>query len=336
MRYVSSMEACWRLFNFVMHDRSHSIYRMVAHLPNQQNIVLAENNPDSINQEMIDRLGNKLTMLTGWFLLNQKDVNARQYLYSEIGNYYVWNKLKRSWTPRQKGADKILSRIYNVNPRCGELYFLRVLLLHVPGATSFEFLRTYNDQVFDTFKEACLARGLLADDQEWYRAMDQASKYQMPRQLRLLFVNIITSQTVNNTHDLFDRYKQQMWEDIAKKRNITNRNELEQLLLAYLERLLHLFNTNLTEKGLPEANPQIVQTLIMLNELEIRTSRFTTEEHAQFFRQRDGTLNPEQQIIFDTIIKAIEDMDQNLETRSRCFFVNGLGGSGKTYTFEVQ
>ena len=41
------------------------------------------------------------------------------------------------------------------------------------------------------FTDACLASGLIEDDEEWYRAMNEADVYMMPRQLRKLFARIL-------------------------------------------------------------------------------------------------------------------------------------------------
>jgi hypothetical protein len=49
-----------------------------------------------------------------------------------------------------------------------------MLLLLVKGTQSYKDLRTYNDVIFPSFKEACAARGLLGDDREWYNAFDEA------------------------------------------------------------------------------------------------------------------------------------------------------------------
>ena len=54
--------------------------------------------------------------------------------------------------------------MYNVNPSEGERYYLRILLCHIRGPTSFIDLRTYNGVVY---KDAATARGLLEDDKEW-------------------------------------------------------------------------------------------------------------------------------------------------------------------------
>jgi len=50
--------------------------------------------------------------------------------------------------------------MYSVHPSAGERFFLRLLLIAVPGPTSFEDLRTHDGIVHPTFRDACIARGL--------------------------------------------------------------------------------------------------------------------------------------------------------------------------------
>ena len=35
---------------------------------------------------------------------------------------------------------------------------------HIPGAPSFDYLKTYEGNILGSFREACIARGLLDDD----------------------------------------------------------------------------------------------------------------------------------------------------------------------------
>jgi len=56
--------------------------------------------------------------------------------------------------------------MYFVLPSKREQFFLRLLLTIFKDKKSWEHLRTWNGQVFATFKEACMARGLLEDDHE--------------------------------------------------------------------------------------------------------------------------------------------------------------------------
>ena len=51
-------------------------------------------------------------------------------------------------------------------PSKGEQFFLRLLLTIFKDGKSWEHLRTWNGQVFATFKEVCMARELLENDYE--------------------------------------------------------------------------------------------------------------------------------------------------------------------------
>nr|GEV00078.1 ATP-dependent DNA helicase PIF7-like [Tanacetum cinerariifolium] len=73
------------------------------------------------------------------------------------------------------------------NPKCGSLKNKGNAL----GPKSFEELLMVNKRVCATFKEACFAYGLLFDDREWTRAIQEESLYALGPQLRDLFVTIL-------------------------------------------------------------------------------------------------------------------------------------------------
>jgi hypothetical protein len=52
----------------------------------------------------------------------------------------------------------------SANPAEEERYYLRVLLNHVVGTTSFECLRTMDGKLLPTFREATKRRGLVEED----------------------------------------------------------------------------------------------------------------------------------------------------------------------------
>jgi len=78
----------------------------------------------------------------------------------------------------------------------GERYYLRLLLLNIPGVESFDDLKTVNNQLCTTFKEVTTLRNLLSDDTEWVNALRDATDYQMPYQLRRLEIN--NMERINN------------------------------------------------------------------------------------------------------------------------------------------
>jgi len=128
-RYVSAIEAMHHLFEFMRHGKSHFMIRLCIHLENRQMVVFQEGQ----EQEALDAAQDRDTMLTAWFKLNASDPNANGLLYSEIPFNYVFDDHAHLWKPRKAGGDKILSRIYSISPRMKELFYLRILLLHIKG-----------------------------------------------------------------------------------------------------------------------------------------------------------------------------------------------------------
>jgi hypothetical protein len=57
-----------------------------------------------------------------------------------------------------------IGHMYYAHPTSSEHYYLQMLLNCVKGATSYEHLRTVDGIEHDTFKDACIAMGLLVDE----------------------------------------------------------------------------------------------------------------------------------------------------------------------------
>ncbi len=121
-----------------------------------------------------------------WFLANEQFPNARRISCTHFPKYFLSHKGRRIWTPKAKyrkrgsgGAnyefskvfEKFVGRMFNISPREGERYFLRILLLNKTGATSSAHIRTHEGVQYSTFREACCAMGLLSDDAEWIRCI---------------------------------------------------------------------------------------------------------------------------------------------------------------------
>ena len=68
----------------------------------------------------------------------------------------MFNKTHKRWDQRKQGGDKIISRMYSVSPKEGERFYLRMLLLHVPGARNYDDLKTINGVTVETFHDACV------------------------------------------------------------------------------------------------------------------------------------------------------------------------------------
>ncbi len=62
------------------------------------------------------------------------------------------------------GSSLSVGRMQFAFPQDTERDYLRLILLHVSGVTSFKDLRTVNNQFFSTYKETAIALGLVEDD----------------------------------------------------------------------------------------------------------------------------------------------------------------------------
>ncbi len=73
---------------------------------------------------------------------------------------------------RKKGF--AISRMYYAHLTSCEHYYLRMLLNYVKGATCYKHLQIVDGTKHNTFKDACIAMGLLVDDNEWHQALEEA------------------------------------------------------------------------------------------------------------------------------------------------------------------
>ncbi|KAL6419264.1 hypothetical protein ACFW04_013994 [Cataglyphis niger] len=180
-RYVGPVEASWRVLGKKLQAKNYTIMRLPVHLSNEQNIIIKNKNiEDAITSAL-----NQVIMLIDYFSLNLRDEEAKQYLYIEIPCYYTFKKEKINgrnvsrWIKR-KSHYNCIGQIYSVSPAQTKLYHLRLLLLTVKGAISFNDLRTVNEEFCQSFSAACLALGLTEDDDEWKQTMNEAVGWMMP------------------------------------------------------------------------------------------------------------------------------------------------------------
>ena len=170
-------------------------------------------------------------MLIEYFKLNARNNTARQYLYSQNPQNYVFKKEKidgkivSHWQPRQSQFNTI-GRMFSVSPAQNELFHLRILLLTIKGATSFNDLKTVNSQIVPTFAEACLKLGLIENDEEWRRALTEATLWMMPYQLRCLFARILIHCQPTNPEALWNEFKLAMSKDYLRKFNVSQSEKI--------------------------------------------------------------------------------------------------------------
>ena len=151
---------------------------------------------EGAEEEALER--QRTTELTAFFEVNarllaeqggQLDIESLP-TYVEMPQKYTYYKSKKEWVQRKaQSVDTVIGRVHGVNPLAGETFYLRILLHtnHCKGKTSFQDLRTLpNGQVCDTYQETCRELGLLSDDQEWQRVLEDSVSIRLCPQIREL------------------------------------------------------------------------------------------------------------------------------------------------------
>lgn len=174
-RYVCAVEAACRLFGFDIHYRYPSVERLPVHILGEKNVCFKTNED---LEQVVQRANIRYSKLEAWFVANKTFPHAKDYTYAEFPKAFTWKSDAMMWKQRERGM--VIGRLSDVHASGGDTFYLRMLLMRQKGATSFKDLRTVNDQLYSTFKEACQALGLLRNDNQWHEAMSENDATSMP------------------------------------------------------------------------------------------------------------------------------------------------------------
>ena len=151
----------------------------------------------------------KNTMFTAWMEANRIYASGRLLTYTQFPSSFVYDSNNRVWNPRKKGQS--VGRLTFV-PQCTrELYYMRLLLNVQVGCTSFEDIRTVDGHVFDSYREACGALGLLADDREFIDALIEQGVVCSGASVRKTFANLLLCCSLGDPLNVWE----QTWEIIS-------------------------------------------------------------------------------------------------------------------------
>ncbi|XP_035838895.1 uncharacterized protein LOC110906904 [Helianthus annuus] len=264
-RYISACEAAWRIFMYDLHYRSPAIEVLPFHCEDGQSIVY--NDHDNLCDIVTDPTL-KMIMFTKWMNCNKVDEFSRTLRYVQFPGYYVWNAKNRKWN-RRKHPYGSIGRIHYVPPSLGDCYYLRILLNHIKGPTYFEDIKTVDGQVFQTFKDACFARGLLDDDKEYVNAVKEASTWSTGDFLRTFFVMLLLSNSISRPGVFWSEMKSLLCEDILyQQRKITGIVGNVIILLKLYTTTLKLCNSSVIGKKLILFSTFVLNLDLQQEELE--------------------------------------------------------------------
>jgi hypothetical protein len=270
---------------------------------------------------------------TEWFTRNRIDHEACQLYYSEFPHKYIWDPNKKEWIPRSKGFS--LGRLTYVHPALEELYFLGLLLIHVRGALSFDYLKNVSGVMHPTFQLACKTLRLLWDDKEWEDVFCEAMATATSPQIRNLFVSVILFCDVADPEVLFNKFLRSMYDDIITrfKSSFAMPNlklfddELKNYVLYELELLFNVAGTSLEKHKLPMPDGRLLSEIknkLLREELNYDIVDLICQHSSTFPHLNQCQLN-----VYDCVVKSV------LEKRQELIFVHGHRGTGKTFLWHT-
>uniref|UniRef100_A0A0R0HCZ1 ATP-dependent DNA helicase n=1 Tax=Glycine max TaxID=3847 RepID=A0A0R0HCZ1_SOYBN len=321
-RYISPCEATWRIFGFPIHARKPAVERLHFHLPGQH-IVFYEDDDDI--DDILSKPSISDSKFLAWMNNNKCFSEGRNLTYSQFVSKFVYNQKARSWNLRKKG--NTIGRLIWVPPTTGELFYLRMMLTACKGATSFEDIRTVENVLYPTYREACFAIDFLQDDREF-----GTTNY-----LRKLFVLILLSGVITKPEELWNQTWNWLAEDIAYHYKKTTLNtelhiddeQLKNLTLLEIEKLLHPNQKSLRDyptMPYPEGgnHASCLENSLILSELNYNNDEARSEFENLFLSMTD-----EQKQIYHKIMEAVNN------NKGGMFFLYGYGGTGKTYIWRT-
>uniref|UniRef100_A0A1I8B7J5 ATP-dependent DNA helicase n=1 Tax=Meloidogyne hapla TaxID=6305 RepID=A0A1I8B7J5_MELHA len=311
-RYVCPQEAVWRILELPMYDRSHSIMALPVHLEGEQICYFDETMSE---EEILERTRN-CSELLAYFDLNKRSDSLKDLLYHQLPEKFCFSKGK--WTERKSHFNAI-GRMVKVSPAEPERYHLRLLLLNVRGASSYEELKTIRSsdgsvKVCTTFSEACLERGLIRNDEEWKRALEEASSFEMPRKLRDFFVLILVHCNPSQPEELWLMFRDSLAEDFI--RNFSRE-------LAYAKAYKEIV-ISIVKGGKSLADFPTMEQLDLAEDVE---ATFNAKEEKELGLSAYESMYDEQRLIVDEIMNRVN----RPVLEPAFYFLSGPGGTGKTH-----
>jgi hypothetical protein len=182
--YLSSAEAVWRILNFDITNKIPAIMSLAVHLPGRNLPQMWHSNgQQSQSSQLLQYFAQppeaQFESLTycQFFSLYQYEKITNPVALLIAGREWLERPLPNEITSRRKiilrAQDPIVTRIENIAPRLGELFYLRALLLH-RSIYSFTELRAVDGTECPTFQQAAQAIGLFESQNEAEFVMDEA------------------------------------------------------------------------------------------------------------------------------------------------------------------
>lgn len=263
--------------------------------------------------------------------------------FTEVNRYYRFTN-DYAWIRRSRRHNGI-SRLMQVDIRRfnGELYYLRILFYHVVGPVNEAAMRTFAGNVYPTYLDAVIARGLIVNDSMWRNALLDAVQFRNPRALRGLFVTLLLHNNIINPLELWEEFRNDMTEDFSRTRALNHRPMLPAGAviagsqddwdhgLRDIQRLLALSGSCNDRFDLP--NPPVLQNSndersILLRRVAscLAVDPTSTEENLRaILATRELSLSDDQRRVYLQFCQFVDNATEGVH------IVQAWAGSGKTF-----
>ncbi|XP_071905593.1 uncharacterized protein [Coffea arabica] len=323
-RWVSPPEAFWRIYEFKLNEMTPAVYTLQVHLPDQQFVSFVKN---SDLFQLLSKVDFSKTMLTQFFCMNKTNIKAQNLkcFYRDFPEHFVWSAKYKEWTERKRR--KVIGRMVTVSPKEGERYYLRLLLTHIAGPTSFEDLLTVSEQRFASFREAALALGLLQSDAYIEDTLQEAVAFQMPSSLRLLFATLLVYCSPADPRSLWETFEPELSADYHHHQpsHGLSSPEIRRKVLQDINNSLEQMGKNIADFHFVSGDFTCGYAERLTKEIENERSLAVAPEDLLLPQK----LNFEQKHAYDVILKACFSFEE------QAFFVDGPGGTGKTFLYRA-
>ena len=271
------------------------------------------------------------TQLTAFFKANQTYPSARDLLYVDFPTKFRWDSKRRQWLPRKK--DTVFGRLVYIPPNGGEKFYARLVLSVAKNLQCFEDLRRFNGTLYPSIREACLARGLLHDDGEWKRCLEEGKLLQTGTVLRSLFVVIVRDCNPVLPMDLWNEFKSFICDDLQRQLTRLGIPDASPELTfdygLYLIESTLQNDSNKSMKDVGMAVPTHNWKALLSNSYMQDHLRFDPFNELKLLLRNLPLLNVEQSRAFNCILDAVVASDP------KSFFLMGAAGAGKTFVYKT-
>ena len=204
-------------------------------------------------------------------------------------------------------------------PNAGEKYYARLILSVVRDLRSFDDLGTFEGVLHPTIRDACHARGLLDDDLDLERCLDEAIHLRTGTSLRSMFLSILLHSSPARPLLLWEKYKSHLCDDLQRtlSRKGIDHPSMEHAIdygLDLLESELAADGTRtLQDLGLPAS--QNNWNTLLGNQFHLEERSYDPQCELRCLLSCLPKLNTEQHHAFNTILNSVS------HHRPRIFFV---------------